>query len=256
MKINISVRFGKALLRVMSFGVALFSGVLTFFLTGPAVSESKELKVTQPMAITAPIKQQSQEAKVVKKEISQLRKDVYTQYQRKTKNGRALLAQISQYQYIIESAARYYNLDKDLIIGLIAYESGGDNTAVSGKQAKGLMQIYIAPQPCVQQLKKLFKVKQLDLSNPAHNIFLGAATLKHYIEQKQDLLLGLAAYNGGPNAIKGKSFTQLPNGIKRFPIIVYSYALMSKVNKEHGRIIPYCLQTAELFNTIALPGVE
>lgn len=261
MKIDISVRFGKALLRVVSLGVALFSGVVTFFLTGPTISESKELRVTnKPVVIVAQQKPQIQTVKAIKKQISPIRKLVYTEYQRKLGNGQKLLSRINKYGPIIESAARHYNLDPDLIVGLIAYESGGKNWAVSGANARGLMQIGDVPKLCIRQVKKIFKVAQLDLHNPNHNIYLGTATLAQYIEMKGEPLLALVAYNVGPGLIKSKNylaFTKNSNSedLKRFPMIVSAYALMSKVQRQTGHILPLNDKTQGIFNGIELPGV-
>ena len=261
MKIEIVVSLSKGIIKTMCLMVALISGVITFILTAPAESKAKEVKVVNNhVAIVAPIKQQAKEPQVAKKAIGHIRKLVYAEYWRKMGNGQVLLARINKYQPIIESAARYYNLDPDLIKGLIAYESGGINMAVSGKQARGLMQIGDVPKTCIRQVKKIFKVAQLDLHNPSHNIYLGAATLAKYISMKQDPLLALVAYNVGPGLIKSETYLAFTRNskeedLKRFPMIVSAYALMAKVQKKTGKILPLEEKNLDLFNGIELSGI-
>lgn len=261
MKISVKNGYGKATMSALFFIVALFTGIVTFILTDPAVSESQEIKTNSHAFAELPIKQVTA-VKAMKSEISALRKQVYAEYRNKFGNGEALLARIQKYNHLVEAAASYYGLDSDLVTGLIAYESGGDNEAVSSVQAKGLMQIYIAPRLSQNKVKGFFRVKKLNLFNPAHNIFLGTSTLSHYIKSKNnDVLLGLVAYNGGLGATgKYKTFPSFyqnsKSGIKRFPLVVSAYALMSKVHKQTGKVIPYNQETKELFDSIALPGIN
>jgi len=259
LKIKITPQCSKAITRIMFIMVALFSGIISFILSGPAVSESQELKGMNQPAVMALAMKESLE--ITKKEISPLRRQVYLEYQRKMKNGQVLLDRLSQYQHIIEAAASYYNLDADLVTGLIAYESGGRNSAVSDAQARGLMQIYVVPRGCVLKIKKLFQVKRLDYHNPAHNIFVGTATLAQYMKNAPDPLLGLVAYNAGPSAVKGKSYFEfsqrrISKDIKRFPFIVSAYALMAKVQKKTGQILPLNQENQAWFDGIELLGVN
>jgi soluble lytic murein transglycosylase-like protein len=81
-----------------------------------------------------------------------------------------------------------------LVLAMIAVESGGDPTAVSGKGAVGLMQLMPAT-------AERFGVK--DAADPAQNIRGGVAYLNWLMSEFQrDPLLVLAGYNAGENAVR------------------------------------------------------
>ncbi len=111
----------------------------------------------------------------------------YTRQQGATKPTQA-----NNYDDIINAAAAKHGLDPDLIKAVIAKESGGNTTAVSKKDASGLMQLMPAT------------AKQLgvtDTTDPYQNIFGGTDYLSQQINKYGDVALGLAAYNAGPGAV-------------------------------------------------------
>lgn len=98
-----------------------------------------------------------------------------------------------KYDILIRKASDRYGLDFSLLKAVIHVESGFNPRAVSGKGAKGLMQIM--PE----------NFKRLDVSdpfNPSQNIMAGARYLHRLIRRYGDTLsLALAAYNAGPSAV-------------------------------------------------------
>ena len=98
-----------------------------------------------------------------------------------------------KYDDLIRKAADRYGLDFSLLKAVIHVESGFNPRAVSGKGAKGLMQIM--PE----------NFEHLDVSdpfNPSENIMGGARYLNRLIRRyKNTLSLALAAYNAGPSAV-------------------------------------------------------
>lgn len=93
----------------------------------------------------------------------------------------------ARYRNLIREAADAYNLPAKLIATVIKQESGFNPKAESSAGAQGLMQI----------------MPLHNLGNPFNaraNVMFGARLLANYIEQMGSVRLGLAAYNGGPNA--------------------------------------------------------
>jgi hypothetical protein len=94
----------------------------------------------------------------------------------------------------IAAAARRHNLSEALLLAVIAVESGGRAAAVSPRGAQGLMQL-------IPATARRFGVA--DAFEPAANIAGGAAYLDWLLgEFGGDVLLALAGYNAGENAIR------------------------------------------------------
>ncbi|MCF8044434.1 MAG: lytic transglycosylase domain-containing protein [Desulfarculaceae bacterium] len=98
-----------------------------------------------------------------------------------------------KYDALIRKASNRYGLDFSLLKAVIHVESGFNPRAVSGKGAKGLMQIM--PE----------NFERLDVSDPfdpSQNIMGGARYLNRLIRRyKNTLSLALAAYNAGPSTV-------------------------------------------------------
>lgn len=78
-------------------------------------------------------------------------------------------------------------------------ESGGDPRAVSGKNARGLMQI--TPIAEKEILQKTGWDKG-DLFDPDYNVKIGSAYLRRMLDRFEgDTVLAVAAYNAGPTRI-------------------------------------------------------
>lgn len=94
----------------------------------------------------------------------------------------------------VEYAARQYNLPKTLLHAVITAESAYDPAAVSRAGAVGLMQLMPAT-------AARYGVK--DRLNPFENVQGGSRYLRDLLVMFQnDLILALAAYNAGENAVK------------------------------------------------------
>lgn len=94
---------------------------------------------------------------------------------------------------IIREAAHRHGVPVDLLTAVIAVESGFDERAVSGKGAKGLMQL-------MPDTARRFGVK--DIFAADQNLRAGAAYLRTLMNQfPEDLHLALAAYNAGEGAV-------------------------------------------------------
>jgi soluble lytic murein transglycosylase-like protein len=97
-----------------------------------------------------------------------------------------------------------FQVDRALMYALIRHESQFDPTAVSDRGACGLMQLM----PATANLMANDNVTSRDCSdrvlNPAYNMALGQKYVKHLASQPMigdNLLMLLAAYNGGPNKL-------------------------------------------------------
>ena len=100
-----------------------------------------------------------------------------------------------QIEKLITKAARTYNLEPALIKAVIKVESAFDPRAVSFKGAKGLMQLM--PETARE-------MNVTDAFNPRENIAGGSRYLRYLLDRyKGDLKLALAAYNMGPERIRG-----------------------------------------------------
>jgi len=98
------------------------------------------------------------------------------------------------YGDMIQSAAKKYSVDADLIFSVIAAESNFNPRAISRRGARGLMQLLPAT-------GARFGVK--DIFDPAQNIDAGTQYLRDLMTRYQgDLVLTLAAYNAGPGAVQ------------------------------------------------------
>ncbi len=94
----------------------------------------------------------------------------------------------------IDRAAALYNVPAELVRAVIWAESAGDAGAVSHRGAIGLMQLmpHTAGEMYVQ-----------DPVDPAQNIMGGTRYLRWLANEfKGDMILTLAAYNAGPEAVR------------------------------------------------------
>ena len=130
-----------------------------------------------------------------------------------------LPATVTHWQSQIESSAKKYDIDPNLIAVIMTLESGGYSKADSG-QAQGLMQItpVTAKEIAAKHLKN--PVAKYDIWDPVTNIEFGTAYLAYLRSEFCDLSTGpdwacveliAAGYNGGPGAAnsvyKGEGLT-------------------------------------------------
>jgi len=123
----------------------------------------------------------------------------------------------SRFNQYIQTAAKRYRLDPDLIRAVIKVESGFDPHAISQKGAMGLMQLMPGT------------AEEMDVTapfEPQANIQGGSRYLRKLINLFDgDLRLVLAAYNAGPNRV-------LKNN--RVPRIAETEKYVKRVLREYG----------------------
>ena len=96
------------------------------------------------------------------------------------------------YTRLIDRVSRELSLDRNLVHAVVRVESAFDPQAVSRTGAVGLMQL-------MPRTAELYGVR--DSRNPTQNIYAGVLHLRKLIQQFNDVVLALAAYNAGENAV-------------------------------------------------------
>ncbi len=96
------------------------------------------------------------------------------------------------YTQLIDRVSRELSLDRNLIHAVVRVESAYNPQAVSRAGAVGLMQL-------MPETAKLYGVR--DSRNPTQNVYAGVLHLRKLIRQFNDVVLALAAYNAGENAV-------------------------------------------------------
>ena len=94
---------------------------------------------------------------------------------------------------LVHKNAQIYGRDPNLVLAIIAEESGFDPKAISSVGAVGLMQV-------MPHWKKVLGITG-DLTDPETNIRAGLQILGFYLEMYQDLDMALTAYNRGPGPV-------------------------------------------------------
>lgn len=175
-----------------------------------------------------------------------------------------------EYRRAIEDAARSFGIDVHLLHGIAATESSFIPRD-SHDGGRGLFQITRVPEAVVTQARRRLNVEKIVLDNPRHNAFVAAATFKHYLaEMKDDLFLGLLAYNIGP-ANGGLRFIMQQYGATDFttiqpylqtlprdyPIRVLAYSLAFRLWQQEGRLLAYEEgNNAIRIQRIGIPGLR
>jgi soluble lytic murein transglycosylase-like protein len=97
-----------------------------------------------------------------------------------------------RFTQLIDRVSRELSLDRNLIHAVVRVESAYDPLAVSRAGAVGLMQL-------MPQTAERYGVR--DSRNPTQNVYAGVLHLRKLIQQFNDVVLALAAYNAGENAV-------------------------------------------------------
>lgn len=119
-----------------------------------------------------------------------------------------------KYKDLIVKYSVEYNLEPELISGLINAESGYNKDAVSSQGAVGLMQVL--PSTAKEVANKL-ELKDYSLNNPQDNILIGCYYLSYLMDYYDgDVVYALSAYNAGLNNVK---FWQFGGDVEKIPVI-------------------------------------
>jgi hypothetical protein len=170
----------------------------------------------------------------------------------------------------IKDAAKSFDLDPDILLGVAATESSFQPRD-SSDGGHGLFQITAVPKSTMEQASRELSVDKLSLDDPRHNAFIAAATLKNYLDEMHgDLFLGLLAYNIGPRN-GGLKFIMQQYGATDFismqpyiqqlprdyPIRVLSYALAFRLWQHDGKLLAYQEgDNAVHIQRLGIPGME
>jgi soluble lytic murein transglycosylase len=115
----------------------------------------------------------------------------------------------------IELETKKYGLSPYLIVSLMRQESAFNLRAMSSAQAQGLMQLIPLTVQEVAQDLKMKDVTMADMYHPPTNIKFGTYYLAKVIKQfANNISIGLAAYNAGPQRLK-KFFEGRPEVLKQ-----------------------------------------
>lgn len=150
----------------------------------------------------------------------------------KTRNGARSARKLTGQQThlirrFIEEAAAKERLEPALIRSVIAVESAFNYKAISRVGARGLMQIM--PGTAMELGEK----RALDHTNPRANILAGSRLLRKLVNRYQgNLVLALAAYNAGPEAVRRYA------GVPPYPETRdYVRKVLGKLQQERVRVI-------------------
>lgn len=181
-----------------------------------------------------------------------------------------ILERARVYEPTLHEAAAAFGVDAEVLVGVAATESSfAPRPSKDGGQ--GLFQITKIPREVEGQVRKHLGLKKLDAWNQRHNTYLGAATLRRYLDQMgNDLFLGLLAYNIGPqNGGLKAIMTQygardfvtiqpyLKNLPRDYPIRVLSAALAYRVWRAEGTLPRYQEgDNAKRIQLLGIPGLD
>lgn len=100
---------------------------------------------------------------------------------------------------IIEQNCREFNLDMALVFSVINVESSFDERAVSGKGAKGLMQIMDST---AEFIAKKLNVYAFDIFDESVNIKFGCYYLRYLLDKFSNEKTAIIAYNAGEGNVR------------------------------------------------------
>jgi len=110
---------------------------------------------------------------------------------------------LTRFDEIIEASAREFDVDANLLRGLVAVESGGDPAAVSRAGAIGLMQLMPATAKEQAERLRIGNYSETRLREPALNVRLGSYYLARLLKRFEgEVPFALAAYNAGPTRVR------------------------------------------------------
>ena len=196
---------------------------------------------------------------------------VYAAYRRSDLRAiERMFERAKPYGPAVAEAARTFGVDAEVMMGVAAAESSF-RPRESADGGHGLFQITAPPADAVAQAKRALDVAAIDLTDPRHNSFLAAATLRIYHDQMQgDPLLALLAYNIGPwngglatimRQFGARDFVTAQPYLKDlprdYPVRVLAAALAYRLWRSDGRLVRYeDGDNARRIQAIGIPGVS
>jgi len=180
-----------------------------------------------------------------------------------------MLERARVYEPTVLEAAAIFGVDPEMLMGVGAAESAF-NPRDSPDGGRGLFQITAPPAAAVAEARQRLGVAALDPVNQRHNAFVGAATLRLYLDEMHgDPFLGLLAYNIGPRngglrAIMeqygARDFVTIQPYLKDlprdYPIRVLEAALAYRLWRSEGRLPRYEEgDNARRIQRVGIPGL-
>lgn len=112
------------------------------------------------------------------------------------------LAHPIRYESIIEINAERFSIPSYLIASVINVESSYNETAISSKDALGLMQVKLDTAQYISDLYNLGEtIQENDLLTAEKNIEYGCRYLKYLINKFENTFTALIAYNAGETRV-------------------------------------------------------
>jgi soluble lytic murein transglycosylase-like protein len=122
-----------------------------------------------------------------------------TYYYLRWRHDEAIEARLNRLAPIIWKYAQANTLPTELVREMIRAESGGDERAVSARNAKGLMQVTPV---ALEEVRRRNHLGSGDLFDADYNIHVGTAYLRWLLDEFDgDVYLALAGYNMGPTKL-------------------------------------------------------
>jgi soluble lytic murein transglycosylase len=117
-----------------------------------------------------------------------------------------------KYEEYVKEASEKYNIEEALIYSIIKTESNFKSSAMSHKDAQGLMQLLPST---AEWIAKREKVKKYDLHDPRDNIMLGTAYFSYLLQKTDgDVEKAWIAYNAGIGRLKDEKWRQIEETTK------------------------------------------
>jgi len=183
-----------------------------------------------------------------------------------------MISQGMAYDAAVRDAGAALGVSHEILMGIAATESSF-HPRPSKDGGEGLFQVTKPPTAALTAAKDALGVTELNVkTNHRHNIFVGAATFRHYLEQMDaDLFLALLAYNIGPHNGGLRSIMQnygatdsvtiqpyLKDLPRDYPIRVLSAALAYRLWTTHFGKLPRYEEGSNAIEIqeLGIPGLE
>lgn len=202
---------------------------------------------------------------------SRLAHQVFANYRRSDRKAlETILLRAAPYRGLIEAAAKQYQVEGEILIGMAVTESSF-LPRDSRDGGKGLFQITQVPPSVTASVARFLGGVTPNPALPRDNSYLAAATFRHYLNlMGNDLLLGLLAYNIGPRngglasimtQYGARDFFAIQPYLKDlpgdYPIRVLTAALADRVFRLKGELPAYERDgNARVIQSIGIPGLD